>query len=573
MISAVRQIGNWLRKKEQSEKLTTLIQEPFKQGKVLLIKIDLDNNRYCGVELEDFDVSKTASYLYRRLSSNGPDCSPTSKLTEAEKTFYKKLLAFFNKHTGSSLLTTIGGLLNSNAEKIMDDINQYNTSLPKKEKNRLLTLKIKHQGSWRYVGDFPEFRNLLIENARAATDKAVAEDKICSLCGEKKSVTGDPRVFTFYTIDKPGFVAGGFNQKTAWKNFPVCEDCKLDLEEGRKFVEQNLVFKFYGFDYWLIPNFIIGTPETRSDIIDILVFSGKNVSLDRRVKRRLTNDEREILDLLKEQQDILTVNLLFLRKENSAERILLLLEDIFPSQIRQIYDAKDAVENIFGEEFTFARIRIFFSKSSEEKRENDLDKYFLTVTESVFKQRQIAPGFLFRFLMPAIRKEFIEDRHFRQRVTDGLMTLLFLIKRSVLKFQEAKDMNQSIFEPLFSRYGPVFGQPAKRGVFLLGALTQLLLNRQYTERKATPFRKYLKGLRMNERDFRELLPRVENKLEEYESFDKGKRLIAAEAARYLLAAGENWDIPSDELNFYFACGMNLYEDVAKILYPKEEQNG
>lgn len=331
-------------------------------------------------------------------------------------------------------------------------------------------------------------------------------------------------------------------------------------------MEQNLSFNFYGLNYLLIPDFLIGTIEQNSEIIEMLVDSRRNVSL--KEKRRITNDEQEILDELKQQQDILTITLLFIKKEQSAERILLTIEDIYPSRLRVIFDAKNFVDRTFDNNFTFGNIRTFFRQSSAGKRTNDLDNYFLTIIDSVFKNQPLNTGLMFNFFMQTIRHEFIQERDFKERVTDALMTILFLSELNLLTLQEVKDMAEGIFEPVFSRYPGLFGSEAKRGVFLLGALTQLLLNKQARERGgAPPFRKHLKSLKMNEADFRALLPKVQNKLEEYESFDKGKRQIAAEVARYLLAAGDNWHIPVNELNFYFACGMNLAEEIADIVYP------
>jgi len=45
---------------------------------------------------------------------------------------------------------------------------------------------------------------------------------------------------------------------------------------------------------------------------------------------------------------------------------------------------------------------------------------------------------------------------------------------------------------------------------------------------------------MNEKDIKALLPQIQNKFEDYDAFDKGKRIIAKEAAKYLLNAGEDW---------------------------------
>ncbi len=267
-------------------------------------------------------------------------------------------------------------------------------------------------------------------------------------------------------------------------------------------------------------------------------------------------------------------NFLFLQKQQSAERILLLIEDVLPSRIRKIFDAKDYVDTIFQNSqkkgFTFGTIRTFFSKSSEDKRQNDLDKYFLEIINSVFKGKKIDFSFLVKFLMASIRRELSKDPQeskFNFRVKDALMSILFFERLNIISFEEEEGaMSESIFDKIFTKYGKSLSTSAKRGIFLLGVLTQLLLNKQWSERNAKPFIKKLKGLKMDEKDIKALLPEVQNKLEEYEAFDKGKQILAQEISKYLLEAGDNWNMSVDEINFYFACGMNLADEVVKIIY-------
>ena len=84
--------------------------------------------------------------------------------------------------------------------------------------------------------------------------------------------------------------------------------------------------------------------------------------------------------------------------------------------------------------------------------------------------------------------------------------------------------------------------------------------------------KKLKGLKMDERDIKALLPAIQNKFEEYNSFGKGKRIVAEEAYDYLFASGENWKLSVDEINFFFAGGMNLASDIDNILYAEGEKD-
>ena len=148
------------------------------------------------------------------------------------------------------------------------------------------------------------------------------------------------------------------------------------------------------------------------------------------------------------------------------------------------------------------------------------------------------------------------------------MSTAFFENLGLIVFEEVKNMEDGEFSSLFEKYGKSFATPAKRGVFLMGSLTQLLLNKQWSERGAKPFMKKLKGLKMDEKDIKALLPEIHSKLEEYDAFDKGKRFLASEIAKYLLAAGDGWKMSVDELNFYFSCGMNLADSIAVIVYPK-----
>lgn len=89
---------------------------------------------------------------------------------------------------------------------------------------------------------------------------------------------GTVDTYKFYTIDKPGYIAGGFNEKESWKNYPVCAECRLALEEGKRYLENELTFRFYGLEYQLIPNFIIGKEFVRKEVREIFESSKDFVS-------------------------------------------------------------------------------------------------------------------------------------------------------------------------------------------------------------------------------------------------------------------------------------------------------
>lgn len=596
MLTAVKEIGELALKEKghlqgaeiDQGLLDTLIEDLALRGrsiKVAALTMVKENGawRYSGIELEELSSEKKVSYLYREGSAGGPNFSLSAFLTEGKKTFPRKLLGWFKKvfadrsapltEEEKAFLEGLQEELKKNEPAITSALDKLRKELPRRE-GLLVTVKFRDDNKAKYLGDFALFRRIFLQQIEAKDQRAFAEEKVCSVCGEKKPrVLGNASVYTFYTEDKIGFVAGGFDRKRSWRNFPVCPECKLMLEEGKKHIEEKLSFRFCGlrYRYQLIPRFILGREHVAEEVLEIFSGSSKLVSLKKKVIARITGEEEEILDLLKDAGDNIALNFLFLQKAQAAERIVLLIEDVLPSRLRRIFNAKEVVDKLFEDSFTFWKLRGFFAKSDQDKKNFDLDKYFLTLVEHIFKDRPVDLSFLLHYLMQRIRYEFVHDRYFRSAVKDGLMVLFFLLELELIKM-EASAMEKRVFDSLFEKYASTFALPWKRGVFLLGALTEFLLRKQYRERKTTPpFRKNLKGLKMDEGDLKGLLPKVQSKLEEYNSFDLGKRLVAAEAAHYLLAAGDKWKASNEELNFYFAAGMNLVEEVAKIAYPEKEK--
>ncbi|CAG0995710.1 hypothetical protein METP3_02935 [Methanosarcinales archaeon] len=596
MLSAIRDIGKWQIAKSGKKDLDVLIKEPnFKNGgKIAFIKINLDEKRFDRVELEDFDSSKINRYLFKKGSSKGNKPSPIAQIIEAEKTF-KKIKIWFKKCSTTNLdsqdivlIETVNDVLAQNETDIISKIKekaQEIQNLPKDKRGPiLLIVKIDNK----YVGDYDLFSKLSKEFAENKNLEVSSANKICSVCGEEKGmIFGDNAdILKFSTIDKPGFIAGGFDKTIAWKNFPLCLDCKSEIELGKGFIEnkENKLSQtfVYGLNYILIPKLLIGKPQILSDVLSIFSNTKRLVSLKENVKKRITSDDNEVLDILKHESDELTLNFLFMERKSgssSAEKILLLVENVFPSRINTIFESKDFVDKVTGKNFTFGDVRKFFLKSDEKKRNHDLDNYFLDIIDKVFRGVMIDFSFLSRFYMAKIRKDLFsydskskEKYNFHSSIKSALMSLLFFESLNLIKFEEMKNMEVSKFEEVFKKYGNTFNSPIRRGLFLIGALTQMLLNKQGKERGSKPFIKKLKGLKMDERDIKALLPEVQNKFEEYNSFGKGKRLVAEEAYKYLFASEDNWKLSVDEINFFFVGGMNLVGEIKDILYAKGEKD-
>lgn len=578
MLTAIREIGKW---QTTSSKNSGLFISKMDNAKVVFIKLDCNQGEFEGVGLEDYDSVKATKYLYKQGISRGNKPSPIAEITDTARTFDKKVKVWFTnclkeqlEPADKSFLEKIKKGLQADEikSKIQEKTNEL-TGLPQDKRGKiLLTVKLNNK----YIGEFPVFCKLY---NKFSEKKKLKKTTICSVCNEKKEeIYGDNAdILKWATIDKPGFITGGFKESVAWKNFPLCSDCRKEIEQGKNFVENKLSQKFVndGLRYIMIPKLLMGKTEILNEILSIFSDTNKLVSLKKTIKKRITSDENEILEIIAQKKDILTLNFLFMERKSgssSAEKILQLIEDVFPSRIRKIFETKDYIDKIFEEEFNFSKIRTFYSKSEEEKRDYDLNKYFLEIVDSVFKDRKLDSQFLTKFYMNIIRRAFVKDKYFNFKVKDALMSNLFFEKLGLVNLEEVNNMEQSIFEDVFKKYGNTFASPIRRGLFLTGALTQILLNKQWKERNAKPFMKKLKSLKMNEQDIKALLPAIQNKFEEYNSFGKGKKLVIEEVYKYLFASGDKWNLSIDEINFYFAGGMNLVGKIKDIIYAKVEKD-
>jgi CRISPR-associated protein Csh1 len=384
----------------------------------------------------------------------------------------------------------------------------------------------------------------------------------------------------------------------SWKNTPVCFDCATRLEVGKKYIEERLDFGFYGFRYLLIPKLAFG-----GDFQDILSILGgkdqkKKLKLNKEIKNNITSDEDEILYLVKEKNDFVSNSLVFYRKEQSSYRILLLIEGVLPSRLRDLFDAKDRIDEMFkiyndlllsklqkeknNLEFNFGVLRRFFPQESKNRT---FDKIFLEIVDKIFVGVKIDYYLIISFIMRRIREAFAESYPTNIASLNGFLLLNYLEELNLIgNSKEMKEMDEKgnritalgdleglpleqKVEKFFNSNKPFFTTDAKKAAFLEGVLTQKLLNIQWNDKKATPFRTKLHSLKMNETLIKKLLPEIQNKLEEY-----GKnyyRDLESIIAQHFILAGVNWKETDDELSFYFVLGM----DMQKLFKNEKEDNG
>lgn len=561
-----------------------------------VVSVDMENSngelKFIKVDFEEFEKQKIPRYLYRSGPPNGTDMSPSSKITDVRlRTFPRITRCVSNilkneklynmKPEEKEMLISIKSVIQSNSELIMEKIEKIN---PKSKRSNLLTIKIDNK----YPGDFDIFKKVLVTNSSDQFyskygEESRSSNQICSIClNPKDSVYGFVSTFPFYTVDKAGMVTGGFNQSESWKNYPVCPDCAATLECGKKYIKENLDFSFYGFRYLMVPHFLSG--ETMTNIMDVLENYQKDLKIVKDHKIQLTSDENDIMDLLGEQKDNMSVDLMFYEEKQAGKvfNILLHIEEVLPSRFRRLFTEKNHIDNmnVFSElsypdgkpfDFNFSVIRNFFPNS---RIDPSYDKSFLEITDKIFRGNPVKYDFILHHIVEKFRIKFSKDESLYWDCMRSLMLLHFLNNLGILDRQKREeeinimtDSRNELIESFFKEHKDFFGSSDQKAVFLTGVLTQYLLDIQNLDRKAQPFRKRLKGLKMDMKDVCRVFSEAQNKLEEYKKNHYYRDLERIISSYFILFNPDKSPLSKDEINFYFVMGMNL---ASKFKNKKEE---
>ena len=542
-----------------------------------VITIDFDKKgEFKRVDQEKFSKGKLSKYFYKKAKGrNPPSYSPTLNLNKKDvrktlnnlRKILKKIKVNLENAQEKEIVNNIIKHLES--KDLEEEIKKMSSG---KDIKDILTIRIDDQ----YVGEIDFLRKAIAKIVSYEGRNSLGTG-ICSLCLEEKQVSGDISPYTFYTIDKPGYITGGFDEKKAYKNFPLCYDCKRYIELGKEEIKKELKFKIReSLVYYLIPDFTLDLidDEKMKRVYDILFEKSiSDLKLENEQYDHLISQEGTLEYILKETQDIL-INFLFLEEINNAQIINLYVQDIYPSRLKEMFEIKYLVESILPKEkssFTYSTMYNFFS---------DEKKYFLELIDKTFKAIKLDDEQLFiYFLLKRIREFLLNDKPYKYVIQDAYRIFLFVkltTKEVIMEKEDVKKITDAKSIREFVESLPALDSPAKRALFLMGVLTEHVLLAQYKDKKSKHFMKKLNGLKMNATDMVGLLPEIRNKLEEYDEYSPNVAEIFLEASKNFSEVKtlvKTLEEMSIELNFYFVLGMGMYDDIAKkFIFAKKEEN-
>lgn len=584
MLNAIYKLGKSYIEKENIDKMEVLLDNK-KIGAVITINLIDEGNgvfSYDKVIQEDFNENNLLKYLYKKGSSRGTDITPSCLITDPEKTFNNKFFKWIsNNQDKNDFLKGVFNCIDSNKEKIFGDLVKIHRDINLKDSNILLTLTFLSDGVKKYIGDYEFFRNILKENAEEKYYKKgsskIKGEGVCFLCGEEKEVLGlvsNAIGFAFSTPEKVGNVPSNLIENQ-WKLLPICVDCALFLESGKKFIEEYMDFKEFGLSFYAIPNFILDSEDGFTKLYKVLSrFQSENAKI-----ADLNIIENKLQYIVRNMDDIVEFKFLFYESSNNAFDILAYVESIIPSWLNNLYEIQNTIQGfdffqednlkyIYGEKHAGDFIdwinknekyykcnkKNWYQKFLRDFISSFSKKMYIDTVVDVLSQKKLDYDFLLSRFMHKIRLNWRNQEYvaYKTAILKSLMLFTLFDKLNLLR---GNTLN--IIDDEFNIEN-LLDTPSKRAAFLTGVLTRKLMNIQYMELNSTPFYNKLYGLSLDEKKIKKIYLAAFNKLREYgTAFPK----LEEELSLNFTKAENNWNLKRDETSYFFLLGHTLYKKI------------
>lgn len=568
MINKIWQLGKYVNSSEAKNNPLNLKTNVI-GAYVIILQFYYDDKKceYKGIDvIQEYTRDNMDKFMFIDLPPNSTPFFPSWSIGENPSTSLNKLKKSFKEKCN---LEAFSETIKANEKMILDDIKQ---SLDKNASNHVLTVNI----NGKLIMDSELFAET-ISNYKENIDKThfyMETGKVtskgvthCYLCKNKKIVYGFVNLndFTFYSANEQAYIASGFVKSKTWKNYPVCPDCIPYLQSGKYLVETYFSHKFWGNDYFILPTPILERNDFKT-FVENMKEEYHQISLRRGddYKSQQSKElEEEIFNCLAKQNDIATITFFFYEKEQNKFQIMQEAEDILPSRFQNIITAKKKVEEykefhnlnglykkgeVANLSFNFGIIKTFFPSNFN----ND----FLDITTKILKGQKISRTLLFHQISDHLAKGFRNEALYHD-IEKAMILMEFLSELKLVEITTGKleiKMDNK-YQDYFDQHPEFYNADWKKAVFLTGVLAQHVMDIQYRERKATPFRSRLNGLKLDPRAIKRLLPESIEKLDQYRSnYYRDLEEVIAQ----LLESGEpELKLQSiDEISFLFAVGMN-----------------
>lgn len=424
----------------------------------------------------------------------------------------------------------------------------------------------------------PECLRLLERSALERFDRNTRTTGVCFVCGEgPREVYGSFNVLACYNFDKPGTVAGGFDVvRRPARNFPVCAECAVPLADAVSFAEAHLTSACAGLRYMVLPG--AATERARGWLLDGLTKDPVRFSLDRSSDLLAEEEDlRAALVATTEQglRDQLSFSLVFFEKDKASWRIQAEVQQVLPSRVRAVWDARRAIE-------ADPMLAVERSAGRGKKRQREVVPFELrtmTLRDLTGDETgSVSDRLLREWLCALFAGRTVDRRAFLHQIVRSILATWrrepafgpsatrrawavyrFAATTGLIDVQEGTmpEVPNSPFGRYCGEHPEFFDRPEKIAAFLVGCYCATVASVQRRERGAAPFAKKYQGRLVERRLLERLYREGREKLAQYGKLGLVARDLDPDLAEAFVACGEGWRASADETSFAFTLGLSL----------------
>lgn len=420
---------------------------------------------------------------------------------------------------------------------------------------------------------WPEARQVLVEQFLPSCDGGTKLRGVCSVSGRRDvDVLGNFSLLKCYSLDKPGSIAGGFDERSrAARNFPVAVDVAVPLAEAITHAQQKLSARSYGLEYMVLP--VAVSVEARDYLRKQLEQEPERLSLGK--ARDLLGTERDIIEFVQEVAeegvgDHVGFGLVYYQSEKASWRITAEVQQVLPSRVSAIQAARVALErdawlNNFktGEAFVLHTGTLKLFTGDAHRNSLDLLREWLV---ALFEERSIqrAP-FVHRLVQTILSRQRSEKSQISWLVLSAWAVYRFALATGLILPEKEPSMQP---DPPRSPYGefcrerPEFFVTQERvTAFLVGCYCATVASVQYKARNSRPFERKYRGRLVDGRLLRRLWSEGRDKLAAYDALGIVANGLDPDVAEAFVACGDHWRDSDDDTTFAFNLGLSLQKRI------------
>jgi CRISPR-associated protein Csh1 len=595
---------------------------------VLRIRISGGQATYKGLEFEENKGEE--KYLYRQDSSGKPGLFITGKVPrggdvgiqmlkrsldvlasdeaseddrkrarQVTSDFEKKKVVGITKgkgikQTNNETLRLICGAIRSNSSIIMKDVCQIAKRI--EPEDLLLTVKIVDDSDEKYLGEVPDFVKLFKDAVTRVRSNRIdigirqTLGLKCTICNNEAVYNEfEQRPLPFFFIDKPSFMPGGSSDE-AYKVFPLCSSCFLDLRRGQKYIKDHLDFSISSVEgrgtevkFWLVP--VLNNLEFVIDFVKDLGRAATKVEGREAVRflylrnlKRMCETMDTITTAASESSEAseayLSFTALFYTLDRQGHmRLISRSEGIYPRRLKFIAEVKQKVDSLepFGKvgiRFGFPLLRDFLAKPKSERWYKEL----ASILGDIFTEARINKSLLYKAVVNKIwenTKKEIDLETIKKTSFKALSVIQYIehLERSekeeekLLNVQGASQAVSSLdieqIKNFLNDHSKLLKDDTLRAICATGMAAGILLDVQRRSRKGSmPFWGRLNRLEMDIDRVKKLFPQIVNKLHEYGEHDYDDILAYLGGVEISNLDLSRRDLSKELISLVFAVGLS-----------------